>query len=231
MISHLLTPILTALVATAPVAAPERIVAKNRVVSLADPAATVLVPRSAVYVGGDRWPLYDVADCEVHVFVEADTQKRVRRYYWIQFEQYLPTQPDAIYDYSSAVNVRQTIWGETWWRRARFGSTSETPQAGSDLERVYALITKAGYSLPADIINVRMVHFIDDPNDGGKGRKELLLFYAEDMADVGATTSDFIADNKVNAKWAPVEKALVERAIKRFRVRWGRASEVSRGQR
>jgi hypothetical protein len=225
MVSHLLTPILAALVATAPVAAPERTVEKNSVVSRVDPAATVRVPRSAVYVGGDRWPLYDVADCEVHVFVEADAQKRVKRYYWIQFEQYLPTRPDAIYDYSSAVNVRQTIWGKTWWRRARFGSTSETPQAGSDLERVYGLITKAGYTLPADIINVRMVRFLDDPNDSGKGRKELLLFYAEDMADVGATTNDFITDNKVNAKWAPVEKALVERAIKRFGVRWSRPVE------
>jgi len=29
--------------------------------------------------------LYGMADCELHAFVEADSQKNVERLYWIQF--------------------------------------------------------------------------------------------------------------------------------------------------
>jgi hypothetical protein len=221
---HLITPIIAALaiatLASSPYPAPERIQQKNSIVSRADPAVTVRVPRGAVYVGTQRWPLYYVADCELHVFVEADASKRVKRFYWIQFEQYLPSQPDARYDYAKPVNVREAHWGKVWWRRARFGPTGEKPQPGSELERVYALIAKAGYSLPPHMINVRLVRMLDDPADSGKGRKELILFYNEDMAPVAARSEDFITDGKINASWAPVEKALVERAVKRFAVQW-----------
>jgi hypothetical protein len=208
--------------ASAPYPAPERVQQRNSIVSLADPAATVRVPRGAVYVGSERWPLYDVADCELHVFVEADANKRVKRFYWIQFEQYLPEQARAQYNYAKPVNVREAHWGKIWWRRARFGSTSEVPQTGSEIERVYRLIAKAGFTLPLHMINVRLVRMLDDPADSGKGRKELILFYNEDMAPVAVGSEDFITDGKINAKWAPVEKALVERAVKRFAVHWAK---------
>lgn len=204
--------------ASAAVPTPERIQQKNSIFSRADPAATVRVPRGAVYVGAERWPLYDVADCELHVFVEADANKQVKRFYWIQFEQYLPQQPGAQYDYAKPVNVREVHWGKTWWRRARFGPTGETPQPGSELVRVYGLITKSGYSLPPHMINVRLVHMLDDPENTGRGRKELILFYNEDMAPVAARSEDFITDGRINAKWAPVERALIQRAVKRFSV-------------
>lgn len=220
MRKFLLLPLMVMAMAASPVPGPERVQRGNTIASRADPAATVRVPRGAVYVGTQRWPLYDVADCELHVFVEADAKRRVKRFYWIQFEQYLPSQPDSRYDYAKPVNVREAHWGKIWWRRARFGPTGETPQSGSELERVYALITKAGYSLPPHMINVRLVRMLDDPTDSGKGRKELILFYNEDMAPVAARSEDFITDGKINAKWAPVEKALVARAVKRFGVLW-----------
>jgi hypothetical protein len=68
--------------------APERVVQGTTVTSASDPAVRITVPKSAQYVGADRWDLYDVADCEIHVFVEADAQKIIQRLYWIQFEGY-----------------------------------------------------------------------------------------------------------------------------------------------
>ena len=71
--------------------APEREVKGNRLISKSDPAITIQVPRSAVYLGAERWDLYDVADCELHLFVEAYPDKTVKAMYWIQFEAYLPS--------------------------------------------------------------------------------------------------------------------------------------------
>src|SRR5689334_5706296 len=52
-------------------APPERLVHGHRLVSLADPAVTISLPRSARYLGADRWDLFDICDAELHVFVEA----------------------------------------------------------------------------------------------------------------------------------------------------------------
>ena len=51
----------------------------------------ITVPNSVQYVSAARWDLNDIADAELHVFVDADAQKRVQRLYWIQFEAYLPS--------------------------------------------------------------------------------------------------------------------------------------------
>ncbi|HEX6637397.1 MAG TPA: hypothetical protein VF033_07055, partial [Steroidobacteraceae bacterium] len=83
------TALALALAIPALAAAPERMVRGSRLVSKADPAATITLPKEAAYVGADRWDLYDIADAELHVFVEADREKKVKALYWIQFEAYL----------------------------------------------------------------------------------------------------------------------------------------------
>jgi hypothetical protein len=197
--------VLAALIgATAHAAPPERIVRGNSIVSRADPHLRITVPHAAMYVGADRWNLYDVADCEIHVFVEADKARRVTRFYWIQFEAYLPSHPDFYYDYPSPPNTPMQLWNRDFQVRARFGPTGEVPKAGSDLERVQQLIAKAGYTLPPHMLNVRMVHL--GPKDAkGRVRSEMILFYNEDMAPTGMTSMDFITGDggpgsTINAK-------------------------------
>src|SRR5690349_816164 len=88
-------------VAAAQARAPERKVAGSTITSERDPQIKVEFPSAAKYVGASRWNLYDIADCELHAFVEADAQMRVQRLYWIQFEGYLPSKPDTAYTYDS----------------------------------------------------------------------------------------------------------------------------------
>jgi len=81
--------------------APEREARGSAIVSAREPAVRIEVPREARYVGADRFVLLGIADCELHVFVEADAQHRVQRLYWIQFEGYLPSRPDLHHRYES----------------------------------------------------------------------------------------------------------------------------------
>ena len=76
-------------------AAPDRTVSGTTLRSSHDPKVQIRLPESARYVGADRWNLYDLADCELHVFVQADAANLVHGLYWIQFEGYLPSKPDA----------------------------------------------------------------------------------------------------------------------------------------
>jgi hypothetical protein len=191
-------------------AAPEREVSLNRVISRADPALTIEVPASATYLGAERWDLYGIADCELHLFVEADAAKQVQRLYWIQFEGYLPDNAHR-YDYSKDVPV--TFAGLPFHRRTHVGTTSHTPRSGSDGERVRQMLARAGYTLAPEVMNVRLVHLLDDEK-----RKELMLIYGESLALSGQTVATLKKGETFLPEWTAVEKGLVERAMHRIRL-------------
>ena len=58
--------------------APERKIDDNAIISEHDPKLRIELPASVQYVGADRWILYEIADCELHAFVEADEQKDIK---------------------------------------------------------------------------------------------------------------------------------------------------------
>lgn len=196
--------------------APPAAVVKGHNVNHPASGLTVTVPKTATYVGSDRFDLYGVADAEIEVFVEADANKRLKRLYWIQFESYWPSRPDLKYDYSD--NRREQHWGTTVWVSAGPSATSKPTRAGSDTEHVRAILKRAGYVPPAEQMNVRMVQILDDPEGTGHGRRELMFIYGEDLAATGKSLADLTTNGEPNANWAPMEKALVERAAKAFSI-------------
>jgi hypothetical protein len=118
---------------------PIRTVNATTVTSTQDPVVRVTLPKEARYVGADRWILYDIADCEIHLFVEADADKNVKRWYWIQFEGYIPSRPELKYKPKDDKRI-ETIGGLDFQVRARFGPSTDTPQPNSDSERVMKLL-------------------------------------------------------------------------------------------
>jgi hypothetical protein len=190
--------------------APERKVESNSVISARDPKIRIDLPASAHYLGADRWHLFGVADCEVHIFIQADEKKTVQSLFWIQFEGYLPEKPDQRYDYRKDLEL--LVDGMEFRFKARFGPTSEKPKAGSDLAHVLTLIAAGGYKLPPDMMNVRLVYLPDSSQ-----RKELMVIYAEDLAGAGYSSTDLMAGEKVRPEWAGIEGALIERAKKQIR--------------
>ena len=201
--------------AQAQVAAPAAIVRGHTVTH---PAAliTVRVPKSATYVGSNRFDLYGVADAEIQVFAERDKNKRLTKLYWIQFESYWPSKPELTHDYTG--DRREQHWGTTVWVNAGISLPSEPARAGSDTEHVRAILKRAGYTPPEALANVRLVQLLDDPKGTGHGREELMFIYAEDLALSGRTRAELTTDGKPNATWNPIEKGLVERAASAFEV-------------
>ena len=194
--------------------APEREVKGNRLISKSDPAVTIQVPRSAVYLGAERWDLYDVADCELHLFVEAYPDKTLKAMYWIQFEAYLPTN-EHTYDYSEDEPL--TFGGRPFWKSSSFGPTNNTPRAGGDGERTRQMLARAGYKLPAERMSVRLLHLTDEFR-----RKELMIIYAEDLAPSGYTAAQLLDGKDPRPEWKAVEQGLLERATKRIKLSFSR---------
>jgi hypothetical protein len=191
--------------------APERKVERNVIVSAHDPSVRVQFPDSVQYVGADRWNLYDIADCELHVFVDSDAHKNVQRLYWVQFEGYLPSKPDLAHQYDSP---RHTAIGGLdfyvdTWERAKDAETRK----GSDREHVEALIRSKGFHMPAGMMYVRLVHLLDTQK-----RKELMIIYGEDLAPTGFSVADLSQGGKAFDRWPAIEKDLLEHAEKKITI-------------
>ena len=187
---------------------PERKVERHVITSERDPKVQIRLPESVQYVGADRWVLYDIADCELHAFVEADPQRNVERLYWVQFEGYLPTKPELAHQYDSPRHVQiggLDFFVDTWLK-----SNDARQRPGSDGEHIRALIRAKGYKLPAGMMCVRLVHLLDEQK-----RKELMIIYGEDVAPTGYTAADLDKGGKAhNDRWPAIEKGLIERAAK-----------------
>ena len=190
--------------------APERVVKGNRLISKSDPAITITLPRHVKHLGADRWNLYDIADCELHVFVEAAADKTVKTLYWIQFEGYLPSN-SHVYNYTKDETV--TFAGRPFFQKPRFGPNDQPAKPGSDLEHVRAMVERAGYKMPAHAMNVRLVHLLDETR-----RKELMIIYAEDLAPTGYTSEQLMDGNQTRPEWEALKKDMLERAKKRIKL-------------
>jgi hypothetical protein len=193
-------------------AKPERKVDGNVIVSDRDPKVQIDLPKSVRYAGADRWVLYDIADCELHAFVDADAQSNVQRLYWVQFESYVPTKPDLKHTYDSPRHV--TIGGmdffvDTWVR-----ADGEAFRAGSDREHIEALVRQHGYKMPPGMMYVRLVHLLDEQK-----RKELMIIYGEDVAPTGLSVAELNEGGKAHDQWPAVEKGLIERAQQKVLIR------------
>jgi hypothetical protein len=145
--------------------------------------------------------LYDIADCELHAFVEAHG-RNVHRLYWVQFEGYLPTKPELKHQYGLDFYV------DTWIR----ANDAET-KPGSDREHIEALIRAKGYQMPPGMAYVRLVHLLDEQK-----RKELMIIYGEDVAPTGFSAAELQEGGKARDRWPAIEKDLVERAAEKIAI-------------
>lgn len=211
--------LLAGLAAPAAAQVPETLAAQVEAHAVTHPGErlTVRVPLGATYVGGDRFTLYDVADAEIHVFVEADAARRIRRFYWVQFESYLPSRPDARYNYGES-DRRMELWGETAWVRPSLADSARPVRTGSDTEHFRAVLARAGYTAPPHLLAVRIVRLLDDPQGIGTGRRELMLIYAEDLATSRVTVDQVTTGGRPDARFTALEGPLIERAAAAFAV-------------
>jgi len=190
-------------------AQPDRSVSDNTVVSRRDPAVQIKLPSSARYVGADRFllsdrELGDFDDCELHVFVNADDARNVRKLYWVQFEAYLPRQPSLQHTYDSPRHL--TIGGVDFYVDTWVSSGSAPAEPGSDAAHLASLLVSRGYRR-GDSMSVRLVHLTDATR-----RKELMIIYAESLAPTGYTAAKLKDGGTDHARWAAIEGGLIRRA-------------------
>lgn len=176
------------------------------------PAVRVEFDRAFKYVGGHSFILYDVARAEQHFFVDADAEGRIRRFYWVQFEGYLPSNTHA-YDYKAnkTVSVGHLDFIADAFPRNIKGNQG---RPDSDANRARAFLEGKGYRMASDeILSQRLVHLVDKEK-----RNELMIIYIEDLGATGLTAADLSPGGRAADRWDEISKGLLERATKGMKV-------------
>jgi len=89
---------------------PTRQVHGDTLVSPADPAASLIVAPAFRYAGGQVIDILKVAGAEQYFFIDAAPDSAIRRFYWIQFEYFYPSNSHS-YNYSGIKNQKPLMLG------------------------------------------------------------------------------------------------------------------------
>ena len=191
---------------------------KGQVLTSSDmPAVKIEFDKSFRYIGNQSFVLYDVANAEQHFFVDADKDGRMKRFYWVQFEGYLPTNTHS-YNYKSPKVVN--AGGFDFFADANARSlTGNLGRPDSDGARARAFFEKKGLRmLGTELISQRLVHLIDEAK-----RNELMIIYVEDLTGTGLTAADLGEGGSARARWPEISQGLLDRALKNMKMKkWTR---------
>jgi hypothetical protein len=148
------------------------------IVSKELPAATLTFGKDFRYVGGQKVNLYGNAEAEQHLFVKAESRGAVERFYWVQFEQFFPTNTYT-YDYhpdrTTDIGGLQFIYDAKSWPDY---AAMQIEDPASDGAAVQHLLSQHGLALPKRAVRVRMFH-LPTPDR----RAELMIIYGEALPE------------------------------------------------
>jgi hypothetical protein len=151
------------------------------VISTELPAAELTFGKDFRYVGGQRVNLYGNADAEQHLFVKTGSGGTVERFYWVQFEHFLPTNK---YTYGYRPDRTTDIGGLRFIYDVKSWSdyaTSLAEDPASDGAAISRLLTRHNLTFPQRAARVRMFH-LPTPDY----RSELMIIYGEALPNDSA---------------------------------------------
>jgi hypothetical protein len=195
---------------------------RHGVEATADPAKgttaiQVRFPRQAKRVGQANWILFNAANAQIHVFVEANRKREIQRMYMVQFESLLDSNKDYSYPIPNQPVVK--LGQKDFFIRANAGKRTDPVQPGSEFEQVVRMLGEKGYTLPPETGSVRLLHY---PNQAR--RSEVIILYWEDLRafpDLYDGNFESLIDRSAraySAKWTPLGEALKKRALERIQV-------------
>jgi hypothetical protein len=175
------------------------------------PAVSIQIDPRFKYVGTTSFILYDVAHAEQHHFVVADTERRVVKRLWFQFEGFLENNSKT-YNYSGVDTLQ--LNGVPFLHNTYPINIEEAYEArpNSDSAHTVDFLKEKGYRLTGDIMSHRMVWLDADR------RNELMIIYSEVLDATGYRPSDLTEGDPATAEWEVLSRALQERSLFSFKI-------------
>ena len=147
----------------------------DTLVSGADPPATFVFSGPFRFVGRQTIDILAVAGAEQFFFVELAADSSIRRFYWVQFEHYYPSN-EHTYDFSS-MNLMPVSLGRLEFVgdvRVRDSYFTMDKRPGSDSQAARAFLQSRGLGIAGTFATLRLFHLPDSTR-----RRELMIIYGE----------------------------------------------------
>jgi hypothetical protein len=190
---------------------PDRRFEDGELVSDRLPALRIRVDPSLSYLGASPLEIKGLALAERHYFVDADGG-RVRRMLVVQFEGFLPSN-EEVYRYRLPDPVQ--LGGETYGSWV-FGysvpeAVAEDPVA--EVADTVRVLSEHGLTLEDEQLVARFARIV-----GADARHEVLVFYQENVRDLGHSLVELCEDGVVRPRFAAEAEALRRRALTSFEI-------------
>ena len=156
---------------------PQRQVKNQTIISNELPAAHLILDKDFRYLGGQVVNLYGNAEAEQHLFVKAAGSGTIESFYWIQFEQFLPSNKLTYsypFDRTADFGALQFIYDVKSFSDYD-AMQAEDPR--SDGAAIRKLLAEHSLAFPKKAARVRMFYF-----PTADRRTELMIIYGEALA-------------------------------------------------
>ena len=175
------------------------------------PAIEIQIDPEFKYAGSTSFILHEIARVEQHHFVVSDTERRIGRQLWFQFEGYLENN-SRTYQYSDMEPI--TLGGFSFLHDTGHFNVEEDYQARptSDFAHVVDFLGEKGYLLTGEMMYHRMVWLNEDL------RNELMIIYWDVLDATGYRLSDIEEGRPDAGEWPALAQALRERSLSSFTV-------------
>ena len=180
-------------------------------ISREDPSLAIDVADEFKFVGRHPFTIRDVAAGERFVFVQAEDHQ-VKKLLMIQFEGFLPGVDDFYrYDLSGKPVVANYPFRSNGYAFNIVEAIIANPK--SESAATYPFLESKGYSVPDELMMWRSLTVADEAR-----KKEMIVFYIEDVKSVGFALADFYVDDSETDVWINIQKELEIRANDAFRI-------------
>lgn len=186
-------------------------VVNNQLESLRLPEISFKVNDSFRYLGSFDFTLDGKVSGERHIFVES-RNNQVTRLFIAQFEHFLPTSEDIYrYSFQDALEIKGHKFKQNTFAYNNHLAVKNKPKREAALTAQF--LERQGLSLPNELMLSRYVAL------GDQNRKsELILFYAEDVAQTPHSINDFYIGDEKTVLWKILSEQLAQRALESFTI-------------
>jgi uncharacterized protein (TIGR02246 family) len=184
----------------------------NSLTSLKFPSIKIDVAEQLRHVGILNFPLKGVAQVERYIYARADENGRVQRLLIMQFEGILPGVKGG---YSFQVENATRLGDHDYQTNVGFFNFAQTIAAnpGAEAEHTKAFLDRKGLKVEDDYLVARYARVVDTEK-----RHELILFYLEDLRDLGLTRAELEPGGRRESEAAKVFNGFAARARQSFKV-------------
>ena len=188
---------------------PLRYVQGDHFISTANPHLEIRLDPKFQYIGHVEFDLSNIAHVDRHIFVVANAS-HIRRMFILQFEGFLDNNSNT---YHFPMDTPIDLGGIPFTHHNYFFSNAADIAANpaAEIAHTNRFLNANGFQIEDEQMTSRFARIV-----GAAKRRELILFYHENLRDTGNTMQQIARDDEILEPYSYIAQALTKRSLESF---------------